>query len=106
MTDDTPKEILKIDDATSRQLKTLAKQIAQWQADPAIRRILSEYTRTQDVLRAALGPLEDVRRQVLSAASAVHGSYVSPARRQTSINWHSSVPLNGLDGHPATSRAD
>lgn len=66
MTDDTLRRILKIDDATLRQLQDLAEQIVQWQADPAIKRMLSEYTQTQDVLRAALGPLEDMRRQVLA----------------------------------------
>jgi len=70
MTSDSFKKLAETQARLHRQLEPLSVTMKALQADPGIKRAMAEANRSRDMIRAALGPIEELRRfGALDAAS-------------------------------------
>ena len=79
MPDDTLSRALRASETLRRQLEPLSVQIEALQSNTGIHRLIEDADRTRTLMRAALGPVEDLRRslqlntELLGAATELRG---------------------------------
>lgn len=76
MSDNSIKKLLKSQDRLRRQLEPFSAQLKALQADSGIQRLIKDANRHQELMRAALGPFEELHRSgALYTASKLGGEF-------------------------------